>query len=128
MKYFEYDDSPDDKLDIERFLQDSTARQEERLEQELTRIEEQLSEREEIFEAHRSELESKLDWYIERLETAYRQHRDPEELKQRIEKFYRLLRQERVKHWRDTQELEQERRELLRELEELSDANLSELL
>jgi trichohyalin len=98
------------------------------LERELERIEAQLSERKEIFEEHRTELESKLDWYIERLETAYRQRRDPEDLKQRIEEFYRLLRQERVKHWRDRQELEQDRRELLRELDKLSDADLSELL
>ncbi len=127
MEYLEYD-THTDELDVERFLQDSTERQEKRLEQELARIEEQLSEREEIFETHKSELESKLDWYIERLETAYRQRRDPEDLKQRIEEFYQLLRQERVKHWRDRQELEQERRELLRELEVLSDADLTELL
>ncbi|EMA15186.1 hypothetical protein [Haloarcula marismortui] len=128
MEYFEYDATPTDELDIEQFLRKSSSRQEQRIEQELARIEEQLSEREEIFETHRSELESKLDWYIERIETAYRQRRDPEDLKQRIEEFYQLLRQERVKHWRDRQELEQERRELLRELEELSDADLSELL
>jgi len=127
VEYLEYD-THTDELDVERFLQDSTERQEKRLEQELARIEEQLSEREEIFETHKSELESKLDWYIERLETAYRQRRDPEDLKQRIEEFYQLLRQERVKHWRDRQELEQERRELLRELEVLSDADLTELL
>jgi len=128
VEYFEYDATLDDELDVVRFLRESTSRQEERLEQELARIEAQLSEREEIFEAHLSELESKLDWYIERLETAYRQRRDPEDLKQRIEEFYRLLREERVKHWRDNQELEQERRELLRELDELSDADLTELL
>lgn len=127
MEYFEYDSTPDDELDVERFLRESTLRQEDRLEQELARIEAQLSERKEIFEAHLSELESKLDWYIERLETAYRQRRDPEDLKQRIEEFYRLLREERVKHWRDKQKLEQERRELLRELDELSDADLTEL-
>ena len=128
VEYFEYDSNPEAEIDVERFLRESTSRQEQRLEQELARIEEQLSERKEIFESHRSELESKLDWYIERLETAYRQRRDPEDLKQRVEEFYRLLRQERVKHWRDRQELEQERRQLLRELDEISDADLTELL
>lgn len=128
MEYFEYDTTDTDELDVERFLTESHERQEQQLQEQLARIEEQLSERTEIFETHRSELESKLEWYVERLETAYRQRRDPEDLKQRIEEFYRLLRQERVKHWRDRQELEQERRELLRELDQLSDADLSELL
>jgi len=128
VEYFEYDATFDDELDVERFLRESASQQEQRLEQELARIDEQLSERAEIFEAHVSELESKLEWYVERLETAYRQRREPEDLKQRIEEFYQLLRQERVKHWRDKQELEQERRELLRELDELSDADLTELL
>jgi len=128
VEYFEYDATPTEELDVDQFLRKSTSRQEQRLEQELERIEEQLSEREEIFEDHLSELESKLDWYVERLETAYRQRRDPEDLKQRIGKFYRLLREERVKHWRDRQELEEERRELLRELDEISDADLTDLL
>lgn len=128
MEYFEYDATDTDELDVERFLTKSHEQQEQRLQEELARIEEQLSERSEIFETHRSELESKLEWYVERLETAYRQRRDPEDLKQRIKEFYRLLRQERVKHWRDRQELEQERRKLLRELDQISDADLSDLL
>lgn len=128
MEYFEYDATDTDELDVEQFLTESHEQQEQRLQEELARIEEQLSERSEIFETHRSEFEAKLEWYVERLETAYRQRRDPEDLKQRIDEFYRLLRQERVKHWRDRQELEQERRELLRELDQLSDADLSELL
>jgi trichohyalin len=128
VEYFEYESTDTDELDVEQFLTESHERQEKRLQEELARIEEQLSEREEIFETHQSELESKLEWYIERLENAYRQRRDPEDLKQRIEEFYRLLRQERVKHWRDRQELEQERRELLRELDEIADADLSDLL
>jgi len=124
MEYFDYGAD----LDIEEFLQESQEQQERQLEAELERIEQQLEEREEIFEKHREDLESKLDWYLDRLKQAYRTMGDVEDLKEKVEEFYDLLREERVRHWRDKQELEKERRELLRELRELEDTDLSELL
>ena len=50
-------------------------------------------------------------------------------LKDQIEGFYTELRREKRSQWRDRQELEQERREILRELTEIKmDDLLSELL
>jgi len=124
VEYLEYDHD----FDIEEFLEESQRQQENRLEEELERIERQLEERERIFEQHREDLESKLDWYLERLENAYKRAGNVEELKDTVTEFYELLREERVRHWRDKQELEQERRELLRELNELEDTDLDQLL
>lgn len=98
------------------------------MEAELERIERQLEAREVIFESNREELESKLEWYLDRLENAYKTTGDVEELKEKITEFYDLLREERVRHWRDRQELEKERRELLRELSELEEIDISKLL
>lgn len=81
--------------------------------------------RDELREEAVTELESKLDWYIDRLETLYqRPGRKPGErdhLKQKIEKFYQEIRREKQQHWRDRQELEKEIREVLRELDELEE-------
>jgi trichohyalin len=127
MKYFEYGD-PGLGFDIRKFLQKSQEQQERHLETELERIEQQLDEREAIFEKHREDLESKLEWYLDRLRNAYKTTGDVEPLKEKVDEFYDLLREERVQHWRDRQELEQERCELLRELRELEDTDLSKLL
>jgi len=124
VEYFDYGTD----LDIEEFLRESQEQQERHLEAELERIEQQLEKREDIFEKHREDLESKLDWYLDRLKQAYRTMGEVEDLKEKVEEFYDLLREERVRHWRDKQELEKERRELLRELRELEDTDLSELL
>ena len=50
---------------------------------------------------------------------------NPDELKQRIEEFYRDIREHERKQWLDRQELERERREVERELEQ---ADLDEVL
>lgn len=125
MKYFEYGT---EDFDVEEFLRESNRQQEQHLESELERIEKQLDEREMIFNKHLEEIDSKLEWYLERLEKAYKTTGNVEELKQKVSEFYDLLRDERVRHWRDKQELEKERRELLRELSELEDIDISELL
>lgn len=129
--YFSDDTRGFSDFDVESFLEASQEREEERLEQELERIEEQLEEREAIREQHIAEVEGKLEWYVDRLERLYKQvsSRDEiEELKQRITGFYEEIRRERRQGWQDKKELEQERRELLRELAELEDTNLDKLL
>jgi trichohyalin len=90
------------------------------LEQQLEQIKKQLEERDRIFEENRNELESKLDWYLERLQDEYNSvgPESVDELKEKIEEFYELLRVEKRKHWRDRQELERERRSIERELRE----------
>lgn len=130
MEYFDYGaEHLDTGFDVEEFLEQSQRHQEQRLEQQLERIKKQLEERDRIFEENRNELESKLDWYLERLQDEYNSAgpESVDELKGKIEEFYELLRVEKRKHWRDRQELEQERRKLLRELDEI-DNSLSELL
>ena len=121
-----------DSLDVERFLEESREREEERLEQALDRIDQQLERREQIFSETVEELESKLDWYIERLEQEYQQFfsgpGNEDELKEKIGEFYQEIRRERHRLWQDKQELEKERRELLRELDELEDSDLLDIL
>lgn len=127
MEYFDYGvEEMDFGFDVERFLEESQRRQEQRLEQHLERISKQLEERNRIFEENQSELESKLDWYIDQLEKEYRLAGSDavDELKEQIAEFYRLLRRERVDHWQDKQDLKQERRELLCELDELDESVL----
>jgi hypothetical protein len=113
------------------FLEESQEREEQRLEQELKRIEEQLEEREAIREQHITELEGKLEWYVDRLEKLYKRASSPdeiEELKQQITGFYEEIRWERRRAWQDKQELEEKRREILRELTELDDDAILEYL
>jgi len=118
-------------FDIEEFLEQSQRQEKQRLEEELDRIKDQLKSRDEIHEETLDELESKLDWYLDRLETLYKRGggtpRDRDQLKSRITEFYRDIREERQQHWRDRQQLEKERRELQRSLEEINSNNLQQL-
>lgn len=136
MDYFDYNEfteggidefQPDD-FDIEEFLEQSQEQHQKRLEQELERIEEQLEEREEVHREAIDELETKLDWYIERLETLYKRESGTTEehnhLKQKIEEFYHEIQRENKQIWNDKQSLERERRELLLELDEIEDDEL----
>lgn len=131
MEYFDYGtENLDTGFDVEEFLEQSQQHQEQQLEQQLERIKEQLEERDRIFEENRDEIESKLDWYLERLQDEYNSvgSESVDDLKEKIEEFYELLRVEKRKHWRDRQELEQERRELRRELDELADSSFDDIL
>ncbi|MFA1610037.1 hypothetical protein [Halobellus rubicundus] len=122
----DYLDNPE--FDINELLEETGQRQQQRLEKELERIEQQLEERDEIHREIVDELESKLSWYTDRLESLYKQRTgktgERQELKNQISSFYRQLREEKQQHWHDKQKLEQERRELLRKLEEASDTEL----
>jgi chaperonin cofactor prefoldin len=127
MEYRDYWEDLDlQDFDVEDFLREEQQSEQERLEQELERIEDLLSEREEIHSESVSELESKLDWYVERLENLYRgfgggQREEKESLKTKIEEFYSELRREKRNQWRDKIELEMELREVERALEEVED-------
>ena len=118
-------------FDIEEFLEESQRSEKQRLEKELERISEQLENREEIHQEALDELESKLDWYKDRLEKLYKQGRGRKgergELKNQIQKFYQSIREEKQRCWKDRQRLEERRSEKLRELAELEDTPLSEL-
>jgi len=123
--YFDYSQELTEDLDIESFLEESQEQQKQRLNQELERISEQLEKRESIHQETLNELESKLDWYIERFETlrkrSFGNEEEKQRLKQQIKEFYREIRQEKQQRWRDRQELEKERRQLLRDLEEINE-------
>lgn len=119
--------------ELDELLEQSRMSEEERLEQELDRIKQQLEGRDEVHDEIVDELEWKIEWYTDRLKSLYKTRRGRREgkrdqLKNRIEDFYAALRQERREHWRDRQKLEQERRDLLRELHEVAEKSLSELL
>jgi ElaB/YqjD/DUF883 family membrane-anchored ribosome-binding protein len=125
MDYLEYlEDLDIHGFDVEEFLREEQQGERERLERELERIEELLSEREEIHSETVEELESKLDWYVERLEDLYRgiggaPEEEKQRLKSRIEEFYSEIRSEKRQQWRDRIELEMTLTEVERSLGEI---------
>ncbi len=104
------------------------------MEQELKRLESLLEERREIHSETVEELESKIDWYLEKLGDASRGFgagdvEEEERLKARIDEFYSEIRSEKRQQWRDRIELEMEVREVEQALEEVRDEdNLWKLL
>jgi len=129
VEYFDYGEVQafDNGFDVEEFLERSQKREQKQIERKLDRVDKLLENREKIHEDAVTELESKLDWYIERLEDLYRRGLggDKEELKQRIEQFYTELRELERKQWLDTKELQLQREEIEKELQ---DADLDDVL
>ena len=122
-----------DNIDIDAWLEQVQGSREEQLEQELEVIHEQLEQRDGLHRELVTELERKLEWYVDRLEKLYSQgigkhDGTRERLQDRIEAFYQELRREQREHWQDRQSLERERRDVLRELEDSTDDLLAELL
>jgi primosomal protein N' len=120
-------------IDLDEVLEESQESAEERLAEELGRIDRQLEARNDVHDEIVDELEWKVEWYTDRLESLYkmgqgRKDGKRERLQNQIETFYGELREEERKHWRDRQELEQERRDILRELAETEDSSVEELL
>jgi DNA repair exonuclease SbcCD ATPase subunit len=137
MEYDEYDawdrhDTDAWPVTVDQFLERSQRQHNERLANELDRIDEQLEERDTIHTEIIDELEWKIERYTDRLEHLYntgtgKQDGTRKRMKDRIISFQQQLREEHRDHWRDRQELERERRTILRELAELEES-LSELL
>jgi len=121
--YFDYSQELTEDFDIESFLEESHQQQKQRLNQELEKIDEQLERRELIHQEVLNELESKLDWYTEQLDDlrkrSFGKKERKQRLKQQIQWFYQEIRKEKQQRWRDRQELEKQRRDLLRELNEI---------
>jgi hypothetical protein len=141
MTYFDYDAIDVEREDqssswdesITRFLEQSQHQHQDRLDAELEAINRQLERRDELHAEIVDALEWKVEWYTDRLERLYLHGRGKldgkrERLQDRIEAFNRELRDEHRQHWRDRQNLEQERRDVLRELDEADAELLSELL
>ncbi|SDQ40042.1 hypothetical protein [Natronobacterium texcoconense] len=119
------------EFDIEEFLDRSHEQERQRLEDELQRIDQELETRTALLDQAVDELESKLQWYVDRLELLYTRSTgkdgERDRLKSRIESFYQDLRDERRTHWRDRQDLLADRRDVRRELDELEETNLLDL-
>jgi len=77
VEYFESVEplEPEYDWDVEELLERSQEKERVRLEAELQRVEVLLREREDIHEESVEELESKLEWYVGRLEMEYRRSR-----------------------------------------------------
>jgi len=115
-------------FDIEEFLREEQRSEEERLGQELKRLESLLEERREIHSETVEDLESRIDWYLEKLEKTYRgigsgDMEEQERLKSKIQGFYSEIRSEKRQQWRDKIELEMEIREVEKALEEIRDGD-----
>ena len=129
MEYREYWNDVDissQGFDVEEFLKSEQRSEEERLEQELQRLESLLEERREIHSETVEELESRVDWYLEKLEKASRglgagDTREKERLKSKIDEFYSEIRGEKRQQWKDRIELEMEIQEVEKALEEVRD-------
>lgn len=113
-------------------MERSQESEKQRLEQELEHIREQLENREKLHQEVTEKLKSKQDWYVERLEKLYERgigkHGKRQGLKNRIEEIYQAIRKEKRSHWQDQQQLEKDRREILREIEELENTDFEQLL
>jgi len=120
------------EVDLEELLEQSNEQERQRLDAELERIEQELSKRDTLRDQAIDDLESKVEWYGDRLAMLYKRsmgkHGERERVKGRLESLYRALRDERRTHWRDRQELLATRRDIQRELDALDEFDLLEFL
>lgn len=134
MEYFDYPEEVDDAADhgpswenIRQLLEQSDDQRKQRLQRELERIEEQIERREELYEEAVNRIRSQIDRYEGVLQTLYNRpfsggREERAEVKDALSELYTDLQREKRQHWQDRQSLEQERREILRELDELVDS------
>lgn len=119
-------------VDIEELLERSRESERKQLEAELSSIDQQLQSREDLRDQIIDDVESKLDWYVERLDLLQQRsqgkHGEREQVKARIESLYESLRTERRAHWCDRQTLLSDRRDARRELRALEQTDLLDLL
>lgn len=110
---------------IEELLEESRRRQKNRLQQHLRDIEKQIQERREVYEKYIENLEDRIKVHDNRLDKAGHLNRPfEEEVLAKLENLYESLRGEMREKWRDIQELEREKREIKKELDELKGAEL----
>lgn len=129
--YWKDRDASLENLDVEEFFREEQQTERERLEDELENVENLLDERDELHTEAIEELESKLDWYCERLEQVYKRRgkqQKRERLKAKIEGIYEGLRREGRQQWRDKIELEMRVTEIERALDEVTNDSLEDFL
>jgi len=112
---------------IRELLEQSNGRKKQRLQEELERIEDQIEHREALYREAVDRIQRQIDRYTSTLQTLYNRSfgggsdaREP--VKEALADLYDDLQREKRQHWQDRQSLEQERREILRQLDELDDA------
>lgn len=111
--------------DVDELLEESRRRQENRLKQHLQEVKEQIRERHEVYEKYMEVLENRIEVHQDRKSDAGNVRRPfKEEVLAKLEDLYESLRGEMREKWRDIQELEREKREIEKELDELKDAEL----
>lgn len=136
MSYFDEEDSSlfgeSDEIDIEEFLQESNEKEKQRLKNELERIRVQLFNRAEIHERIIDNLNSKIEDFVGKLEELYSgfgtKEKNINRVIKKLYKAYSRIQNENRSYWQDKQDLEKEKREIIRELEELEDESLKKLL
>lgn len=110
---------------LDSLLEESRRRQENRLRQHLQEIEKQIQERNQVYEKYIENLEDRIKVHDNRLDGAGNVNRPFEgDVLDDLEDLYESLRGEIREKWRDIQELEREKREIEKELDELKDAEL----
>lgn len=126
MGAFEYlaDSSDDAWSEIREFLDRSDEKRKQRLGRELARIQLQLNEREAFHEEVVNRIEGRIDQYVKELRQLYSRpfggnRESREDVKEALGELYADLHQAKRQHWQDRQALEQERRDIIRQLEEL---------
>jgi len=122
---------PVDDIDATEILEQSRATQQDVLQRELERIEDQLEERDRLYREVRDDLRTRIKRYRNELQQARSRpfggnEARREELKDKIEALSVELRQERRDHWMDRQRLEQERRDVLRQLDRIVEDDVIE--
>ena len=112
---------------IRELLDQSDDRDKQRLKEELERIDEQIEHREVLYREAVDRIRSHIDRYTSTLQTLYNRSfgggsdaREP--VKEALSDLYDDLQREKRQHWQDRQSLEQERRGILRQLDELDGA------
>jgi hypothetical protein len=115
--------------EVGELLEESRRRQKNRLQQRLRDIEGQIRERREVYEKYIENLEDRISVHDNRLDKAGHVNRPfEEEVLAKLEDLYESLRGEMREKWRDIQDLEREKREIEKDLDELKDAELLDSL
>jgi chromosome segregation ATPase len=117
---------------VKQFLERSEESQRRRLVNRLGRIETEIDKRREVYQETVETIENRVETYSKRLKQLYGlpstgPDEKKEDLKRELSRLYDNLRSERSDAWRDVQRLEQQKREVQEELEELENSSLSEL-
>jgi chromosome segregation ATPase len=124
---------PDDWAEIASFLDETRQQQLDRLRAKLGRIEQQIDDRYQVFEQTRSEIEDRIRKPAATLERLYGlpstgPEQRKEELKEELSRLYSRLAETRRRCWQDIQQLEEQKRAVLEELDAVQDESLEEFL